>query len=252
MNFMSLRGFLALLLAMVPILFAQAASQPARQPAPGSGRVVVAFGDSITQGAGAVDDHGRPVRYPEKLEERLSSGPRGKVSVANAGIPGNRLLADSVGPKGIDRFEHDALDLPGETHVIILIGINDIGFSLPEGAAEPVRGKPSAAEITDGLQRLIDMAHAHQVKVLLGTLTPFEGASYWTPEKERRRAAVNDWIRHRGAKDVVSVVDFDAVLRDPARPSALKAVYDSGDHLHPANAGYAAMANAIDLRALAP
>lgn len=212
-------------------------------------RVVVAFGDSITEGAGAVKENGKPAGYPERLAARLQSMPGGgPVSVVNAGISGNRLLADGVGPKGIARFEHDVLAQPGITHVVILIGINDIGFSMPEGATEPIRGQPPAEEITVGLQALIQQAQVRGVKVLLGTLPPFKGASYWSKEKESRRDAVNQWIRTR--RNVDAVIDFDAAMRDPANPDALKPAYDSGDHLHPNNAGYAAMADAIELRAL--
>lgn len=212
--------------------------------------VVVTFGDSITAGAGAVEDQGRPVRYPERLAARLREKPgdAGPLRVVNAGISGNRLLANGVGPKGIDRFASDVLAQRGLTHVVILIGINDIGFSVPEGAAGPVRGQPSAEEITAGLERLIQQASARGVKVLLGTLLPFKGSAYWSREKESRRDAVNRWIRSR--RHVEAVVDFDAVTRDAADPQVLKAAYDSGDHLHPGNAGYAAMADAIDLRAL--
>lgn len=192
------------------------------------------------------------MRYPELLARRLADAEGGaRFAVLNAGIGGNRLLADWVGPSALDRFGPDVLGQSGGTHVLILIGINDIGFSLPEGANSPARGLPSAAQITEGLQRLISQAHAGGLHVLLGTLTPFEGASYWSEEKERRRSAVNEWIRARAGKDL-AVVDFDAALRDPARPRALKPAFDSGDHLHPGNAGYAAMADAVDLRALAP
>lgn len=226
-----------------------AAQVPAVAGAADAG-VVVTFGDSITAGAGAVEDQGRPVRYPERLAARLREKPgdAGAPKVVNAGISGNRLLANGVGPKGIDRFASDALAQRGLTHVVILIGINDIGFSVPEGAAGPVRGQPPAEEITAGLERLIQQANARGVKVLLGTLLPFKGSSYWSREKESRRDAVNRWIRSR--HHVEAVVDFDAVMRDAADPQMLKAAYDSGDHLHPGNAGYAAMADAIDLRAL--
>ncbi|MDM0067492.1 SGNH/GDSL hydrolase family protein [Variovorax sp. J31P207] len=211
--------------------------------------VVVAFGDSITAGAGAVEEQGRPVRYPDRLAARLRAMPGDAGStVVNAGISGNRLLADGVGTKGIARFAQDALAQRGLTHVVILIGINDIGFSVPEGAAGPIRGQPAAEEITAGLEQLVQQARARGVKVLLGTLLPFKGSSYWSKEKESRRDAVNRWIRSR--RHVEAVVDFDAAMRDPSDPQALKAAYDSGDHLHPGNAGYAAMADAIDLRAL--
>ncbi|MDM0033106.1 SGNH/GDSL hydrolase family protein [Variovorax sp. J22P271] len=212
--------------------------------------VVVAFGDSITAGAGAMEEPGRPVRYPDRLAARLQARPgdAGPRTVVNAGISGNRLLADGVGTKGIARFAQDVLGQRDLTHVVILIGINDIGFSMPEGAAGPIRGQPAAEDITAGLEQLIQQARARGVKVLLGTLLPFKGSSYWSKEKESRRDAVNRWIRSR--RHVEAVVDFDATMRDPTDPQVLKAAYDSGDHLHPGNAGYAAMADAIDLRAL--
>jgi lysophospholipase L1-like esterase len=212
-------------------------------------RVIVAFGDSITEGAGSRDREAVPMRYPDRLAARLrpATGRAGRFAVVNAGISGNRLLADVVGPKGLARFDRDVLWQSGVTHVVILIGINDIGFSLPEGSA-PAVGLPSADQITMGLQQLIQRARDKGVKVLLGTLLPFRGAGYWSEEKEARRQAVNRWIR--GRTDVDAVVDFDAVLRNPGRPDTLSAFYDSGDHLHPGNAGYAAMAGAIDLREL--
>lgn len=211
--------------------------------------VVVAFGDSITEGVGAIEHKRSPVRYPDRLSARLRAQ-RGQrsVTVVNAGVSGNRLLADGVGLKGIARFERDVLSRPGVTHVLILIGINDIGMSMPEGASGPIGGQPTAEEITAGLQLLIQQAQARGIKVLLGTLPPFKGASYWSEEKESRRDAVNRWIRNR--RNVAAVVDFDAVMRNPADPQALNPLHDSGDHLHPGNAGYAAMADTIDLRAL--
>ena len=222
------------------------AQTPARAADAG---VVVAFGDSITEGAGAIEENGRPVRYPDRLAARLRAQPGQRpVTVVNAGLSGNRLLADGVGLKGIARFGRDVLAHRSVTHVVILIGINDIGFSMPEGAARPIRGQPAAEEITAGLQLLVQQAQARGIKVLLGTLPPFKGASYWSREKETRRDAVNRWIRSR--RDVAAVVDFDAAMRNPADPQALNPLHDSGDHLHPGNAGYAAMADAIDLRAL--
>jgi lysophospholipase L1-like esterase len=211
-------------------------------------RIVVAFGDSITEGAG-IEDDAFVARYPEQLMQRLRGQRReGAFAVLNAGISGNRLLSDGVGPKGIERFRRDVLAQGGVTHVVILIGINDIGLSMPQGSP-PVPGPPSADDITAGLQQLVEQAHAAGVKVLLGTLLPFKGAIYWSEEKEQRRQAVNRWIR--GRQGVDGVVDFDAVLRDPSDPMSLKPDYDGGDHLHPGKAGQAAMAGAIDLHELA-
>lgn len=207
-------------------------------------RVVVAFGDSITEGAGAIDVEALSARYPDRLAARLRDRPgrAGMFAVINAGIAGNRLLDEPFGPKAIERFERDVLGQSGATHVVILIGINDINLSPPE------RLPHLAEQISAGLQQLVDQARSKGVKVLLGTLTPFKGAPAWSAEKELQRQAVNRWIR--GRQDVDAVVDFDAVLRDPADPMALNPLYDGGDHLHPGNMGYAAMAGAIDLREL--
>jgi lysophospholipase L1-like esterase len=208
-------------------------------------RVVVAFGDSITEGAG-IEDDGFTARYPERLAMRLREEARaaGHFAVLNAGISGNRLLTDGVGPRGTERFRRDVLAQSGVTHTVILIGINDIGLSMPQGSPASL-GPPSVEQITAGLQQLVDEAHARGVKVLLGTLPPFKGAVYWSEDKELRRQAVNRWIRARHGVD--GVVDFDAALRDPSDPGSVKPAYDIGDHLHPGKAGHAAMADAVDL-----
>jgi lysophospholipase L1-like esterase len=219
--------------------------------APAATRVVVAFGDSITEGVGASSDMAsRP--YPERLGERLRQpgGAAVAVSVLNAGIGGNRLLAPRAGPRGLDRFDRDVLSQSGVTHVIVLIGVNDIGFgTLPGGAsALPPQSSVSAEQLTAGLQQLIAKARARGVKVLLGTLLPFKGSGYWSEDNEARRQAVNRWIRSR--QDVDAVVDFDATMRSADDPLMLNPAYDSGDHLHPNDAGNAAMAAAVDMKEL--
>ena len=216
-------------------------------------RVIVAFGDSITEGVGVDDAQGQLSRYPDQLATRLRDRPGAPFAVINAGLAGNRLLADIAGPRGVDRFERDVLAQSGVTHVLILLGINDILMSPPAGLPEsamPLAPGPDAAQITAGLAQLIRQAHAKGVKVLLGTLLPYKGTPtpFWSEDKEARRQAVNDWIR--GRRDVDAVIDFDAVLRNPADPAALNPRYDSGDHLHPGRAGYAAMAAAVDPREL--
>lgn len=220
-------------------------------PAPASARVVVAFGDSITEGVNAF----APVltRYPDRLAERLREPTKNAATVAvlNAGISGNRLLSDWIGPKGVGRFERDVLGQSGVTHTLILIGINDIGFVTlngPPGSPVPVGDPVSAEQITAALQRLVDLAQRRGVKVLLGTLPPVKGSGYWSVANEAKRQAVNRWIR--GRQQVDAVVDFDAALRDPRDPQALNPLYDSGDHLHPNDAGNAAMASAVDPREL--
>jgi lysophospholipase L1-like esterase len=218
--------------------------------AQGAPRVVVAFGDSITQGTGNGD--APPSSYPERLAARLGAEPgrAGTFAVINAGLGGNRLLVDGTGPRGLDRFRRDALGQSGATHVLILIGINDLGVSLPiamQGLSPDFR-PASAEQLAAGLRQLIEEARVRGVKVLLGTVTPFKGAGYWSEEKELRRQALNRWIRSR--QDVEAVVDFDQALRDPADPAALNPLFDSGDHLHPGAAGYAVMGDAFDLRKL--
>ena len=213
---------------------------------------VVALGDSITDGVGSTFDANS--RWPDLLSQRLNScststaqpqGPRfGRAGVLNQGISGNRLLHDVVGPMGLSRFDRDVLEQPGASHVIVMLGINDIGFPGALGVPDQA---VTADQITEGLTELVDRAHAGGLYAYGATLAPFEGtfAPYYTAEGEITRQAVNDWIRSSGTFD--AVIDFDQVLGDPAHPTRMLPEYDSGDHLHPNDAGYQAMANAIDL-----
>ncbi|GAA2579724.1 SGNH/GDSL hydrolase family protein [Actinomadura fulvescens] len=201
----------------------------------GSRRVVVAFGDSITDGSGSTTDRDR--RYPDRLAARL----RGRLAVTNAGIAGNRMLDDQVsrgaGLAGVRRFTSHALDQqPGVRTVILLQGGNDITGRTPPR---------TAAEMVAGYRKMVAAAHKRGIRVLGGTITPRTGASGHTAAKERVRAEVNRRIRAGGVFD--GVIDFDAALRDPARPARLRAAYDSGDHRHPNDRGYAAMAAAVNL-----
>jgi lysophospholipase L1-like esterase len=214
---------------------------------PGADGTVVAFGDSITDGVGS--DADADARWPDDLARRLDALGGPTLSVADAGIGGNRVLTSSpwFGASGKARFGRDALDQPGVRDIIVLEGINDIGFStsrLHPGTAI------SAAPIIAGYQQLIARAHARGLKIFGGTLLPFQGAGYYTAAGEATREAVNTWIRTSGAFD--GVIDFDAVMRDPADPLRLNPAYDVGDHLHPDGAGYQAMANAINLDMLLP
>ncbi len=206
--------------------------------------VIVAFGDSITDGVGSTVDAAH--RYPDYLSRRVAADPALKgLSVVNQGIGGNRVLNAIIGPKGVDRFQRDVLGTTGVTHAIILIGINDIGFGgiAPEQAV-------TATDITAGLQAMVDQAKARDVKVFLGTLLPFKGmtAPYFSEEAEAQRQAVNAWIRANTA-GAQGIIDFEAATRDPADPLRLRSEYDSGDHIHPNDVGYEAMAQAIDLSA---
>jgi lysophospholipase L1-like esterase len=213
-----------------------------------NGRTVVALGDSITDGNGSTPDANR--RWPDFLARRLA--PHG-VAVANAGISGARLLKDGMGERALARFEQDVLSQPGVSDVIILLGINDIGW--PGSPFAPAETMVTLDELTSGFRQLAATAHARTIRITVGTLPPFEGALEGTPfaghynlQKEALRLRLNDWIRGAGIFD--GVVDFDAVLRDPARPQRMRAQFDSGDHLHPGDAGYRKMADAIDIDAI--
>ncbi|HET7616037.1 MAG TPA: SGNH/GDSL hydrolase family protein, partial [Bacillales bacterium] len=204
---------------------------------------VVTLGDSITDGVHSTlnADH----RWPDFLSDRLNeSNSSLNMSVLNAGISGNRILRDTVthGVKVLDRLNRDVFSRSGVTDVILLEGINDIG-GLPHTF--------DANQIISGMKRIIELAHEHGLKIYGGTPTPFQGArpGYYTARGEKTREAVNDWIRSGGAFD--GVIDFDKALRDPNHPLRLLPKYDSGDHLHPNDSGYKAMAEAVDLSMLA-
>ena len=201
---------------------------------------IVALGDSITDGTRSTPDTNN--RWPNRLAARLQEqGGSQKFGILDLGIAGNRVLTDAlprVGINALARLDRDVLAQPGVTHVIVLEGINDIG----QARQNP---SPSAADLIAGHRQLIERAHTRGLTVIGATLTPFEGAAYYTAEGEAKRQALNRWIRTSKMYD--AVIDFDAVVRDPQQPGRILAMYDSGDHLHPGDAGYTAMANAIDL-----
>jgi len=209
---------------------------------------VVTLGDSLTDGNGSTP--GANTRWPDALAERLAGS---NVAVLNAGISGGRLLKDGMGRAGLERAGRDVFSQPGVRAMVVLLGTNDIGW--PGGPFAPDEPAVSAQAVIQGLRQLAEMAHAHNVRIMAGTIAPTERAlegtpleGHYSPDKDKVRQAVNRWIRESRVFD--AVVDFDALLRDPARPSRLKAAMDSGDHLHPGDAGYKAMAAAIDLDAL--
>jgi lysophospholipase L1-like esterase len=221
-------------------------------PAQPSERLVVAFGDSITDGDGSTVD--ADTNWPNDLIRRLAKASEDStLAVANEGIVGNRLLHDGeiFGVSALARFDRDALFLPGVTHIVLLEGINDICFpgAKMDGQylADPAETR-SVQDITDAYRQLISRAHARGLKLIGATITPCEGVNirgYYSEAKEATRQAVNKWIRTSGTFD--GVIDFDAVVRDPDHPSRLSPRFASKDHLHPNDDGYKAMADSIDL-----
>ena len=203
--------------------------------------VVVAFGDSITDGSQSTP--GAHASYPEQLAARVATQSNPRIAVLNAGIGGNRWLQDVRGPSGSSRFARDVLGTQAVTHTIILLGINDFIVVRAFGGA-PV----TAGELMPAIQSAIAQAKAAHVKVLLGTLTPYKGSMDYNADDDTQRVALNTWIRQN--TDADGTVDFDAALRDPADALSLAANYASPDHLHPNDAGYAAMANLVDLAKL--
>lgn len=215
-------------------LLLSAVEVESRKPA----SVVVALGDSITSGATTTPDAYR--RWTDMLSDRLE----GRVAVANAGISGNRLLRDGSGPNALARLDRDVLAAPGITHVIVLEGVNDLGAPV----RNPNLPRPEPEDLIAAYRQIIARARARGVKVILGTILPYKGAVYWSEYGEGVRSAVNTWIRTNREAD--GHVDFARAVEDPADPARMQARFNSGDWLHPNDAGHAAMAQAVDLKLL--
>ena len=211
----------------------------------GSG-AVVCFGDSITDGALSTRDANS--RWPDLLARRLQGNGKTKnVGVLNQGIGGNRVLHDGTGPNALARFDRDVLAQAGVRYLVIMEGINDIGAAMgPKNPHDVV----SAEDLIQGYSQMAERAHAHGIKVYGATLTPYMGAGYSSPAGETIRQAVNQWIRTTNLVD--GFIDFEKATRDAANPAVFAASADSGDHLHPKDAGYKAMADAIDLKLFEP
>ncbi len=219
--------------------------------APADAQAIVLFGDSITDGNCSTVDANH--RYPDFLAERLHAEGITNVAIVNAGISGARLFKDGMGESALARLDSEVFAQPGVTTMVIMLGINDIGWS--GMGLDPWNPVPSSSEITRMYQMIIDRAHMQGVRILGATLTPFadsfQGAileGYYSEAKNQVRTEVNAWIRNSGAFD--GVIDFDMTVRDPDKPNYVLDAYDCGDNLHPNDAGYEAMANSVDLNLL--
>jgi lysophospholipase L1-like esterase len=213
-------------------------------PAAEGARAIVTLGDSITDGTASTRNAN--LRWPNVLAARLKQE-RGmeNVAVLDEGIGGNRVLNEQSGPSAISRFDRDVLGQNGVKYLVILEGINDIG-RLSAGRMMGPEDEIDAQQLKHGLAQIADRAHQHGIKVFAATLTPYGGAGYWSDKGEQVRKDYNNWIRNCGLFD--GVIDFDKITQDPANPDRFNPTYDSGDHLHPNDAGYKAMGEGIDLK----
>ena len=210
--------------------------------APPEAAAIVTFGDSITDGATSTVDADRS--WPAFLAARLAANPAtAKLAVLNEGISGNRLLRDNAGQNALARLDRDVLSQPAVKWMTLLEGINDIGRASGPGA--PATEAVTSDDLIGAMRQIIQRAHAHGIKVIGCTLTPYAGATYYSEAGEVMRQEVNRWIRTGGAFD--AVVDFEAVVRDPSNPKQFRPDFNERDHLHPTDAGYKAMAEAFDL-----
>ncbi len=203
---------------------------------------IVTFGDSITDGAHSTRDAN--ARWPNVLAARLLADKKtANLGVLNEGIGGNRILHDTAGPSALARFDRDVLAQAGVKYLIIMESINDIGH-----ATDPAKPYDvvTVEDLIVGLGQLATRAHTHGLKVIGATLTPFVGAKYQSPAGEEMRQAINKWIRTTNQLD--GVIDFDKVTTDPTHPGMFLPLDDSGDHLHPGDAGYKAMGDSLDLK----
>jgi lysophospholipase L1-like esterase len=201
---------------------------------------IVTLGDSITDGAHSTLNANR--RWPDVLAQRLINRPMSTISVLNEGIGGNRVLNEVAGPSALSRVDRDVLAQSDVRYLVILESINDIGRL---AHVQVPWDDVTAAQLEHGLKQIVDAAHEHGIKVIGATLTPYGGANYYSDKGEQVREAVNDWIRTSGTFD--GVFDFDKATQDPQNPTHFASADDSGDHLHPNDAGYKAMGDSIDL-----
>jgi len=213
---------------------------------------ILFFGDSITDGACSTADTNN--RWPDHIAERLQKEGHPDVAVVNEAYSGDRVLTNGMGTNALSRFDMSVLSHTRVATVVMMMGINDIGWPGP-GAITPSDPEPTAEDVEAGYKQIIDRAHAHGIRFVAVTLTPFVDtfkglptSGYYTPEKEKIRLAVNEWIRNNKTAD--GLIDFDKVLADPQNPDHVNPIYNCGDNLHPNDAGYQAMAKAVDLNVL--
>jgi lysophospholipase L1-like esterase len=211
-----------------------------------SGGTIVTLGDSITDGRNSTTNGNG--RWPDDLARRLQDNKSTRnVGVLNEGIGGNRLLLDGLGPNALARLDRDVLSQAGVRWLIVLEGVNDIGTAAK--AQEHYELPATAQALIAAYDQIIVRAHAHDIRVYGATITPFGDSFYFSAEAEVERQTVNAWIRGSGKFD--AVIDFDTAVRDPKSPSHILPVADSGDHLHPGDAGYKIMSDSIDLKLFA-
>ncbi len=203
---------------------------------------VVVLGDSITDGYGIKPDTN--TRWTDMLATRLKGR---QIGILNEGIGGNRLLNDGLGPSALSRFDRDVLTQSGVKTVIVFEGVNDLGTATRDAPISPDAHAALVTRLISAYQQMIYKAHSHGLTIMGATITPFTGSDYYHPDAsvEADRQAVNAWIRASGHFD--AVIDFDAVMRDPAHPERLQPALDSGDHLHPSQAGYRVMGESVNL-----
>jgi lysophospholipase L1-like esterase len=207
---------------------------------------IVALGDSITDGHGATTNGND--RWTDVLASRLQSSPATRnIGVANAGIGGNHLLIDGLGPNALARFDRDVLAPAGVRWVIVFEGVNDLGGLARNGEVPAAEHAAMVQRVISAYRQIVARAHAHGLRVYGATITPYVDSAYYHPGplSEADRQSVNQWIRAPGNFD--AVIDFDAAVRDPQQPDHLLAADDCGDHLHPSPAGYKAMADTVPL-----
>jgi lysophospholipase L1-like esterase len=214
--------------------------------APREASSIATFGDSITDGHGATKNGND--RWPDLLAQRLQASPQTRnLAVINLGTGGNRLLLDGLGPDALARFDAAVRAQTGVRYLIVLEGVNDLGMLTRDGDVPKPQHAAMVHQILAAYEQIVERAHAQRIKVVAGTIMPFLRSNFYHPgpNTEADRQAINEWIRDAGHFD--AVVDFDQVLRDPEHPEQLAPKFDSGDHLHPSPAGYAAMADAVPL-----